>query len=161
MGAGSGESGGTRQSRGTRAVGRNPAVFHPANRQFGLRLGGAACPQAAQAHARDQGALGKMHPTTVTDRTRYQRTEIDTRSHPRLTTCIVADAVASLPARSLTGAPRNWSLFPFTFTRHFYGGVPDSTFGWSAPLHVEDGGWPRESPTKKITGNYEEMPLAA
>ena len=47
-------------------------------------------------------------------------------------------------------------LYFFTF-----GGVLDSTLGWSTLLPFEDEGWPRKSSFKKITGNYEEMPLAA
>jgi len=42
-----------------------------------------------------------------------------------------------------------------------FGGVLDSTLGWSAPLPFEDEGWPRKSSFKKLIGNYEEMPLAA
>jgi hypothetical protein len=42
-----------------------------------------------------------------------------------------------------------------------FGGVLDSTLGWSAPLPFEDEGWPRKSSFKKIIGNYESMPLAA
>jgi len=42
-----------------------------------------------------------------------------------------------------------------------FGGVLDSTLGWSAPLPFEDEGWPRKSSFKKIIGNYEAMPLAA
>jgi hypothetical protein len=42
-----------------------------------------------------------------------------------------------------------------------FGGVPDSTFDWSAPLPVESRGSLVKPPAKKIIGNNEEMPLAA
>jgi hypothetical protein len=46
---------------------------------------------------------------------------------------------------------------------HFslFGGVPDSTLGWSAPLPVESRRSLVNPPSKKIIGNYEEMPMAA
>jgi hypothetical protein len=46
---------------------------------------------------------------------------------------------------------------------HFlvFGGVLDSTLGWSAPLPVESRGSLVKSPANKIIGNNEEMPLAA
>jgi len=47
------------------------------------------------------------------------------------------------------------------FCFFIFGGVLDSTLGWSTPLPFEDEGWPRKSSFKKIIGNYEEMPLAA
>ena len=46
-------------------------------------------------------------------------------------------------------APGFWSLTPgagFYWTAECaqrFGGVPDSTLGWIAPLPVEDEGWPR------------------
>ena len=43
----------------------------------------------------------------------------------------------------------------------FYGGVLDSTLGWSAPLPVESRGSLVKPPAKKTNGNTEEMPLAA
>jgi len=58
------------------------------------------------------------------------------------------------PIQLLTG------LWLLTSGFHF-GGVLDSTLGWSAPLPFEDEGWPRKSSFKKIIGNYEAMPLAA
>src|SRR5438046_257488 len=42
-----------------------------------------------------------------------------------------------------------------------FGGVLDSTLGWSAPLPVESRGSLVKSPAKKLIGNNEEMPLAA
>ena len=56
-------------------------------------------------------------------------------------------------ARSLIARPiASLSLF---------GGVPDSTLGWSAPLPVESRGSLVKSPATKIIGTYEEMPMAA
>ena len=43
----------------------------------------------------------------------------------------------------------------------YFGGVLDSTLGWSAPLPVESRGSLVKSPANKINGNTEEMPLAA
>ena len=51
----------------------------------------------------------------------------------------------------------------FELPNHFpvFGGVMDSTLGWSAPLPVESRGSLVKSPATKIIGNTEEMPLAA
>ena len=43
----------------------------------------------------------------------------------------------------------------------FFGGVLDSTLGWSAPLPVESRKVSRKSPFEPIRGTYEEMPMAA
>ena len=56
----------------------------------------------------------------------------------------------------------DWSaLTCVTQSLSLYGGVLDSTLGWSAPLPVESRGSLVKSPATKIIGNNEEMPLAA
>jgi hypothetical protein len=52
-------------------------------------------------------------------------------------------------------ATKQWLLAPI------YGGVPDSTLGWSAQLPVESRRTLANLPSKKTNGTYEEMPLAA
>jgi len=42
-----------------------------------------------------------------------------------------------------------------------YGGVPDSTLGWSALLPYREWIVSRKSSIQTIIGNFEEMPLAA
>jgi len=70
-----------------------------------------------------------------------------------------AAAIGRLPSRaaealsffrSLIGAPNQTSAQVVVFgtwhleiARSAFGGVPDSTLGWIAPLPVEDEGWPR------------------
>jgi|GEM_PF-1637775 len=75
------------------------------------------------------------------------RSLIGTRTNPRQPSGFMARA-------DIVG------FWPLDSGFHF-GGVLDSTLGWSAPLPFEDEGWPRKSSFKKIIGNYEAMPLAA
>jgi len=53
------------------------------------------------------------------------------------------------------------SAFANRKSRFSFGGVLDSTLGWSAPLPVESRGSLVKSPAKKSNGKTEEMPLAA
>ena len=71
--------------------------------------------------------------------------------------------IASPPAarRSQLGCSPPRSPFCLRRSAFSFGGVLDSTLGRSAPLHVEVGSYLVNSPAKKLSGNYEEMPLAA
>jgi hypothetical protein len=64
----------------------------------------------------------------------------------------------TFPTGSLARLFGVWSFGRWDF---IYGGVLDSTLGWSAPLPVESRGSLVNSPAKQINGKTEEMPLAA
>ena len=71
-------------------------------------------------------------------------------------------SIACNLAEPTQGADTFFDWFaPNRFTFPIFGGVPDSTLGWSAPLPVESRRPLVNPPSKKIIGKHEEMPLAA
>lgn len=63
-------------------------------------------------------------------------------------------------ARLRRDTTSNWKS-PIGNLKFSFGGVLDSTLGWSAPLPVESRGSLVKLPAKQINGKTEEMPLAA